>query len=112
MSYTLLIFISLSIMGGYVYYRNQESNTYLAGQLAKNINEQSRYELQAISDYHTSQLDNFFYKLKVDITYLGTTLGNALSQENKLSLSHYWDASTALRRLDNGSWDNPNTETA
>lgn len=110
-SYMFLIFISLSIMGIYVYYRTQQSNTYLTEQITKALNEQAESQLRAIAQYQTAQINAFYAEIKNSIVQIGMTLGNALSEEQVLG-NAYWDAASALYRLPNGSWDNPNNEVA
>ncbi len=112
LSNMLIVFIALSIMGLYVYYRAQQSSDYLTTQLEESIYQQARDNLDATSKIQTAQLNNFFIEIKNNITEIGTALGNMLSNEQTIGSGGYWDASASLSRLSTGSWDNANTETA
>jgi len=112
LSNMLIIFIALSVMGLYVYYRAQQSSDYLTTQLEESVYQQARDNLDATSKIQTAQLNNFFIEIKNNITEIGTALGNMLSNEQTIGSGGYWNASDALGRLPTGSWDNPNAETA
>lgn len=99
-------------MGLYIYYRAQQSNNYLTSQLDTSVYQQAQVQLTAKSREQTSQLNNFFYSIRKDISTIGETLGNLLSQEQTVGGGEYWNATRSLGRLQTGSWDNPNSETA
>lgn len=112
LSNMLIIFIALSVMGLYVYYRAQQSSDYLTTQLEESVYQQARDNLDATSKIQTAQLNNFFLEIKNNITEIGTALGNMLSNEQTIGSGGYWNASEAISRLPTGSWDNANAETA
>ena len=108
----LIITLAITGTGYYVYSRTYAANTYLTNQLDKNVLQQARDKLNNISTSQATNLNGFFVLASRDITTLGATASNLLSHESTLNNSAYWDASQALSRLPNGSWDNSNTESS
>ena len=106
----LIIVLAVAGTGYYVYSRANQSSTYLANQLDKNVLQQAQDKLNNTGASQATDLNNFFVNMGRDITTIGTTASNLLSQETTLNNTAFWDASTALTRLKNGSWDNSNTE--
>ena len=106
----LIIVMAVVGTGYYVYTRVNQANTYLADQLDKNVLQQAQEKLNNTSTSQATELNNFFVLMGRDITTIGTTASNLLSQGITLNNPSYWDAPTALRRLSNGSWDNSKTE--
>ena len=104
--------IAMAIVGTgyYVYSRTNEANAYLTNQLDKNVLQQAEDKLINTSASHATDLNNFFTLMRKDIGIIGTTASNLLSQESTLNNVAFWDASQALARLPNRSWDNSNTE--
>ena len=108
----LITFIAIVGMGYYVYFRVQESNALLANQLENSVRSKAEDELSTKTKEQAALLDNFFASMRENVTKIGATEQRMLSQEKLLNNGIYWDASTSLFRLDSGSWDNSNTETA
>ena len=108
----LITFIAIVGMGYYVYFRVQESNTLLANQLESSIRSKAEDELSTKTKEQAALLDNFFASMRENVTKIGAIEQRMLSQETLLNNGLYWDASMSLFRLDSGSWDNSNTETA
>jgi GAF domain-containing protein/HAMP domain-containing protein len=106
----LIIVIAVVGTGYYVYSRVSAANTYLAGELGNNVLQQAQEKLNNTSASQATDLNNFFVLMRRDITTIGSTAANLLSQEKALNNTAFWDASTALAKLPNGSWDNQNTE--
>lgn len=106
-----ITFFAIIGMGLYVYYRAQQSNDYLTTQLDASVYQQAQNQLSAESAKQTQQLNDFFVVIRRDISNLGTTLGQMLSQDS-LGASDYWNAADSLSRLPNGSWDNSTSEIA
>ena len=112
LSSTTITFLAIVGMGYYVYYRTQQANAYLTNQLDESVRQQAEDKLTAASAEQAAALNNFFGSMRKDITTIGATTERLISQEAALKNTNYWDASLSLSRLPNGSWDNPNTETA
>ncbi|OIN98012.1 MAG: hypothetical protein AUJ21_00030 [Anaerolineae bacterium CG1_02_58_13] len=112
LSSILITGIAIAGMGYYVYYRAQQANAYLTNQLDESVRQQAEDKLIAASTEQAAALDNFFSSMRKDISTIGATTAKLISQEALLNHTDYWNASQALSRLPNGSWDNPNTETA
>ncbi len=106
----LIIAVAIVGTGYYVYARTNEANTYLVDQLDKNVLQQAKDKLTNTSASQAAELNNFFIIMRRDITTIGSTTSNLLSQETSLGNESYWDASQVLVPIAKGSWDNPNTE--
>ena len=106
----LIIVLAIVGTGYYVYSRTNEANTYLTGQLDKNVLQQAQDSLTNVSAARASDLNNFFVLMSRDIATVGTTSSNLLSHETVLNNVSYWNAFLSLGRLPNGSWDNSNSE--
>jgi PAS domain S-box-containing protein len=106
----LITFLAVAGMGYYIFYRTQQTNTYLTEQLEVSVRQQAEAVLQKASTEQVDALNNFFVSLRKDITNLGNTTGKMLTQETPLTTGVYWDATQSLNRLPNGSWDNPNED--
>jgi len=106
----LIIIIAVAATGYYVYSRSSQSNVYLSNQLDTNVAQQAQEKLNNTSVSQATALNNFFVLMGRDITTIGANASNLLSQETTLNNTAFWDGSTALARLANGSWDNSKTE--
>lgn len=111
-SYMLLVLIAFSVVGVYGAYNAQRSNNYLTSQLRENVLQKARDNLNSTSEVKTLELNNFYIGINKSISQIGSALGNMLSSETTIGNDNYWNASTALERLPNGSWDNDNAEIA
>ncbi|MBM3151027.1 MAG: HAMP domain-containing protein [Chloroflexi bacterium] len=107
----LITILAISGLGLYIFLRSREANTYLTTQLGESIYQQAQDNLASASNQHTLQLDAFFHTMRRDISNLGASIGSLLSEPGTSS-GIYWDAAASLTRMENGSWDNPNSETA
>jgi GAF domain-containing protein/HAMP domain-containing protein len=107
-----MLVITLSIVGTayYVYARSNQANAFLANQLDENVLQQAQDNLNNTSASHATELNNFFILMRRDITTIGATASNMLSQEETLGNGTFWNAYEALTRLPNRSWDNSNNE--
>jgi len=110
-SYMLINLISFFVMG-VVLYHSQKNSTSLANEVDKNVSQQAKNNLEFASQLQTVQLNNFFAEIEKNITQIGKTLENILSNETSLGQDQYWNATASLQRLSTGSWDNPNDEAA
>lgn len=108
----LITFIAIIGMGYYVYYRNQESNTFLTTQLEASVRDKAEGNLSTISSEQSTLLNGFFTSMRESVLTLGSIENRMLSQESLLNNGEYWDASESLSRLASGSWDNSNADIA
>jgi GAF domain-containing protein len=108
----IIIFLAVTGLGYYVYYRAQEANSYLTAQLTASVRQQAETQMNAIGTEQAAALDNFFATAAMNITMVGATASNLVSQENSLNNGIYWNAVNSLSRLPNGSWDNSKADAA
>lgn len=106
----LITVFVIIVMGVFVLNRAQQSNNYLTEQLDTSVRQQAEAVLQKASVEQVDALDFFFVSLRKDITNLGSTTGDMISQRSRLTGGGYWDATRSLYRLSNGSWDNSNAD--
>jgi GAF domain-containing protein/HAMP domain-containing protein len=103
----LIIAISISALGYYVFYRGQESNAFLSNELDTSVRQKAIDTLTNTTTGQASTLNEIFTTVRKNITGIGLSTNLILVNEPALSASKYWDASQSLARLPNGSWDNP-----
>lgn len=109
----LITFLAIFIMGIYVYYRNQQANAQLTAQLETNTRNRVEENLLSTSDEQAALLNSFFTDLSSDTAVIGSTVKDILDKKGSLDSGMYWDASTALTRIEEtGNWDNANDESA
>ena len=108
----LITFLAVTGMGGYVYLRTQQANTFLASQLTQSVHLKAGDTLSTVSNEQTALLNGFFSTVKNDITSVGNTIETLLENETSLKTGAYWDAATALTRNESNSWDNADSEVA
>ncbi len=106
----LITFLAIGSLGYYIFVRAQQSNAYLTNQLDLSVRQQARDSLLAASTEQANTLNNFFVGIRKDITNVGATAADLLSQKSTLGSGIFWDASKSLSRLPTGSWDNANSE--
>jgi GAF domain-containing protein/HAMP domain-containing protein len=107
-----IVFLALAIMGAFVFIRTQQTNAALIARMDTTTRNEAQNLLTAAADHHTETLSNFFNNLQSQLLSLREYDQNLLLNRQILSSGAFWDASTALTRNSQGSWDNPNTETA
>lgn len=109
----VITFLAIFIMGIYVYYRNQQANAQLTSQIESNTRNRVEENLLSTSDEQAALLNSFFTSLSGDTAVIGSTVQDILDKKSSLDSGDYWDASTALFRIeDTGNWDNSNDESA
>lgn len=108
----LITFLAIFIMGIYVYIRNQQANAQLTSQLEANIRNRVEENLLSTSNEQAALLNTFFTTLSSDTAVIGSTVKDIINKKNSLDSGMYWDATTALSRLESGNWDNSNDESA
>jgi GAF domain-containing protein/HAMP domain-containing protein len=107
----LITLLAVAGMGYFVFDRTRETNSYLSTRLNENVYQQAISGLENTSQSHTAELENFFVQIRVEVNRLGDALGRMISQPAR-EVPYYWDANTALFRIETGSWDNSNDEQA
>ena len=108
----IVTFLAVAGLGYYIYYRAQQQDAYLTDQLNKSVLQQANDRLTTTGSGEANELNAFFASTAKDVTNLGTTTGGLLSQEASLDNGAYWNATQALYRLPNGSWDNSKSDSA
>ncbi len=104
----LIIGVSISVLGSYVFYRSQQTSTFLANELQKNVRQKAIDTLTSTADNKTANLNELFASIRSQITSVGMSANMMLSRQAELGTGSYWNATTNLARLANGSWDNIN----
>ena len=102
----LITLLAVAGLGYYIYSRVQQQNAYLTDQLNKSILQQANDKLTTTGLAEANKLNDFFTYMDQDVNKLGVNTGILLSQEALNGNGTYWNASQALGRLPNGSWDN------
>ncbi|MGE5073011.1 MAG: cache domain-containing protein, partial [Anaerolineae bacterium] len=102
----LVIAVSIAALGYYVYYRGQESTTFLTTELESNVQSKAVDTLTTTSLTQAQTLNQIFTTVRTDVNRIGVTVNAMLSQQATLGAGAYWNASDSLARLQNGSWDN------
>jgi len=99
-----MVIIALAIVGTgyYVYSRTN---------IAKNVLQDAQDKLNTTGATQAEDLNSFFVQMRKDISTVGTTTSNLLTQESSLNNTAFWDATLALSRSPKTqSWENPTTE--
>ncbi len=107
---TAITAVAVGVLGYYVYVRLQQSNTFLINQLDANVRQQAQDTMAATGTERANSLNEFFASMRRDMAILSNTAtGLLVHQATSTSAT---SISVQLARLPNGSWDNPNGETA
>lgn len=102
--------VTVAILGTYVYFRLQQSNTFLIAQMDSTARQQAQDTMASVGVGQAASLNGFFSSMRRDLGILGTMATGLLTHENVAP--SVTPPPLALVRLANGSWDNSNTETA
>jgi len=104
---TIIVIITL---GSFMYYRSSQSNKFLSDQYKASVILQTESNLADIVEREAFSQNDFFSTIKKNISLIGKTTEKLFSQERILGSGNYWNASDSLIRLDQGSWDNADSE--
>lgn len=107
---TAITALAVAILGLYVYFRLQESNTTLIGQLDANVRQQAQDKMAATGTTEASSFNEFFSSMRRDLGILSTTATGFLSHQATSTSGTI--SPVALNRLPTGSWDNVNGDPA
>jgi GAF domain-containing protein/HAMP domain-containing protein len=102
----LIITVAIIGTGYYIYTRTNSTNVILTNRLDSIVLKQARDQLTNTSALRAQELNNFFVQSRKDITKIGTTAVELLSNEKAISTSTFWDASKQLTQNPNGTWGN------
>ncbi|GMV34002.1 MAG: hypothetical protein AMXMBFR60_18310 [Chloroflexota bacterium] len=106
MAITILVVL---IMGAYVSLRIQEGNRKLILRVEENARARAEEDFFRKNGEQAKNLDAFFENMRGNTLIAADSIQTIL-EDPKLEGDSYWDATTTLGRLPNGSWDNPNNE--
>lgn len=107
-SAVLLVAVAVASTALYTFYRTGITNTYLTNQINTSVLRETEKELSSTATRHARELDNFFASVNNNMETLGITIETFLDEEQ--DANEGWNASLALFRLPQGSWDNANIE--
>jgi GAF domain-containing protein/HAMP domain-containing protein len=107
-SAVLLVAVAVASTALYTFYRTGVTNTYLTNQINTSVLRETEKELSSTATRHARELDNFFASVNNNMETLGITIETFLDEEQ--DANEGWNASLALFRLSQGSWDNANIE--
>jgi GAF domain-containing protein/HAMP domain-containing protein len=106
MAITLLVVL---VMGVYVYLRIQEGGRQLILRVEEDARSRAEEDYFRENREQAANLNAFFENMRGN-TLIASDSIRSMLEDQKLVGNLYWDATTALRRLPNGSWDNSNSE--
>jgi GAF domain-containing protein/HAMP domain-containing protein len=110
LSVVLLVVIAVAITTIYTFYRTNRTNSYLSAQISSSVEEKTANEISSIVARHATELDNNFKDVSSNMETLGATIQLLLKTYSISGTSGSWQANLNLKRLPQGSWDNPNNE--
>lgn len=102
-------FLIVLVMGIYIYLSIQDGSRQLIQNVEENAKRGAQDSLFRLNFEQASRLDSFFQSMSNNTSVAADAIYTMLT-DKKLTDSNIWDSSASLRRLPNGSWDNPNTE--
>ncbi len=106
----LITLLAIVGMGYYVYYRAQESSSYLTTRLEQSVQQNANDKMTTIANEQATKLNSFFASKSKDVTLIGANINRLLAEESLLNSGSYWDAAQSLFILPSGSRDNSNSE--
>ncbi len=104
-------FLVVLVMGIYIYLRIRDGSNQLILNVEENARQHAEDEIARINSEQASRLDSFFQGMNDNTRVAANSIQTILTDE-RLAGGTYWDASSSLERLPNGSWDNSNSEAA
>jgi len=107
-----IVFLVVLGMGLFLYLRTRFASEQLNTQLEENIRNRAEENLLTTSREQANLLNVFFTTMSRNTSTMGSSVKETFAMRNSLGSNSFWDASQKLTRLDSGSWDNPNGESA
>ena len=108
----LITTLALAALGYYNYFRTEQTQEYLSGQLDISVNSQAEETLKKTISDQSNSLNSFFTSISQDVVTLKKTTEALLVQKSAFSSGPYWDATQSLSKISNGNWDNPAEDVA
>jgi len=109
----LIVLLTVAAMVSFVLNRSQSINGFLVSQVGISVNQEIENRLIATVSQEVNKINLFFAPLKDVTEFYGNTAGMLISNDKTIALEETnWNAFDRLSQLQNGSWDNANTEPA
>ena len=115
LSILLVVLLSTTIMGYFVFSRSQTTNSFLLQQFEQSVSDQVENDLNARVVLEANKINDFFESVDNTLKLVSSTTKTMVSTESKIEVvkaTSAWNSRDVLSRLPNGSWDNPNNEAA
>ena len=107
----LIVLLTVSAMGYFVFNRSQLTNEFLVNQVGVSVNQEIENRLATTVSREANTTHLFFSKMKNVIEFYGNTTGMLIADgKTVLAEGSSWNPLEELSRLPNGSWDNANSE--
>jgi len=107
-----VVLLALVAMGYYVFFRAQQANAFLTGQLDESLRQKAEDELLSKAAERAAVINAVFTTARDDVITVGAMTERLLPQEAPANDLDYGGASQALVQLPGGSWDNSNGDSA
>ncbi|GAB4424485.1 MAG: hypothetical protein Kow002_14010 [Anaerolineales bacterium] len=107
-----IAFLSVLGVGYYTISNAQSSNTFLTNQFERNSSQQIENELMATVSLEANRVAVFFQNISNSVQLVSATTEDLLLQQPNQDSENGWNAENVLFQIENGNWDNPNTEPA
>lgn len=104
--------LSLAIFGYFVYYRTQQSQTFLTAELQKTVTLQSQQQLNDTAQSQVRTADQELLAVANDVKKLADYQTALYAQAATLGQGAYWDANTRVFKLAQGQYGNAETDIA
>lgn len=114
LSILFVVLLSTAILGYFIISRSQRTNSFLLQQFEQSVSNQVEGSLNARVVTEANKISNFFESIDRTLTLVSTTTKTIVSTKRTTDVEEAgaWNARDVLFQLPNGSWDNPNNETA
>jgi len=107
----MVVLVTVSAMGYFVFYRSQQTNRFLIEQFDINVDREIENRLDAIVSQEATDVSTFFNSKQSIVKLIGTSSGALLYREHTIILEgNSWNAYKKLIKLPSGNWDNSNNE--
>ncbi|MBN2387730.1 MAG: GAF domain-containing protein [Anaerolineales bacterium] len=104
--------LTVVVIGFFVLSRSQQVQDLLGSQFEQAVLTRTDDQLLVQLDREAQAINQFFVNVDEVVETATLYTASILAQEEIFSTGAYWDASTNLRRLGSGAWDNANSDPA